>query len=145
MGDIATKSIGMLVDELITTTIKVHHFLAQPVVDQEAAARLAERQIELKKAIDLRTVVAASAGAGTERQLTPSPAGNLGALVADLTETLIACWDAQERVMNSSDPVVVAPSAKAAQQLNAKRNQLLRAIDQALGEGSISVTEKTYR
>ena len=53
------------------------------------------------------------------------------------------CWDAQEVVMNSSKNDEVAMAARIAQRSNAKRNKLIRQIDELLGETN-TVLEKTY-
>jgi hypothetical protein len=52
---------------------------------------------------------------------------------------------AQEKVMNEAiDEQVRWEAAVSAQKLNARRNQLIRAIDASLGQGEITPTEKTY-
>ena len=68
----------------------------------------------------------------------------LGMLIDELITTNMKCWFAQETVMRESDPVKVSTAAKQAQQLNARRNQLIRAIDERIGEGILTVSEKTY-
>lgn len=67
-----------------------------------------------------------------------------GFLIDELLTTLIRCWWAQEMVMSSNNIEEVAKAAKTAQETNARRSALIRAIDQRLGEGQISSFIKTY-
>jgi hypothetical protein len=70
---------------------------------------------------------------------------SVGILIDELITTDIKCWYAQEDVMkNDHSPVKQATAAKRAQELNARRNQLIRAIDKALGQSDISPTDKSY-
>jgi len=70
---------------------------------------------------------------------------SVGILIDELITTDIKCWYAQEEVMkNSHRPVVQGAAAMKAQQLNARRNQLIRAIDESLGQADISPTDKSY-
>lgn len=66
---------------------------------------------------------------------------SVGILIDELITTDMKCWFAQEDIINDVCPT---EAAKKAQQLNARRNQLIRAIDEALGQGDISPTDKTY-
>jgi hypothetical protein len=66
-------------------------------------------------------------------------------LIDELCTTLIKCFMAQETVMNeATDEQLRWEAAVSAQKLNARRNQLTRAIDASLGQGDITPTEKTY-
>jgi hypothetical protein len=65
-------------------------------------------------------------------------------LIDELITTDIKCWFAQEAVMKETDPVKIAEAAKLAQTTNARRNALMRAIDERLGEGAISQLGKSY-
>ena len=142
MSDIARKSIGFMIDELVTTSIKAAHRSGDRAAAEESA-ELERRKAQLAAAIEERLAVApanrAAMPAAAEAQLT-----SLGKLVSDLTETLINCWDAQEAVMHSLDSAQVAGAARDAQRLNAKRNNLIRELDHRLGEGDITATRKTY-
>ena len=69
---------------------------------------------------------------------------SISQLIDELVTTLIKCYMAQETLMSSVDETVVAKAARIAQQTNARRNQLMRAIDQRLGETEITPTEKSY-
>jgi len=69
---------------------------------------------------------------------------SIGTLIDELFTTNMKCWFAQETVMHETDIEKVATAAKQAQVLNARRNKLIRAIDERLGDGAISQTEKTY-
>ena len=46
--------------------------------------------------------------------------------------------------MNSSDVNVVSAASKEAQEMNGRRNMLIRAIDKRLGEEQFTLTSKTY-
>ena len=47
--------------------------------------------------------------------------------------------------MNTDNPVdVIAEASIKAQELNAKRNRLIRALDEVLGYKEVTLTEKTY-
>lgn len=144
MEQISQKTTAMLLDELITTVIKLNHFSSAPLPDAEAVKRLAARKELLIAALDQK-LVGACTSAGPSAQLGgPKRPSGIGQLFSELAQTLLSCWNAQEQVMGSDDPAVVTPAAKDAQRLNARRNALIRSIDQALGEGTVSATEKTY-
>jgi hypothetical protein len=130
MPAISEKSLGFMIDELVTTCIK-HEHLSQSA-DPPTLAELKQRKQALTAAIEQRI--------GT----LGSQTGPIGGLIAELTSTLIQCWNAQEDVMGKTDAQQVAKAAKDAQLLNAKRNKLIREIDGHLGEGAITVTSKTY-
>ena len=65
-------------------------------------------------------------------------------LVDELITNNIRCWMAQERLMSSTADKDTAKAAKDAQRLNARRNALMRAIDEMVGQGDITLTEKSY-
>jgi hypothetical protein len=65
-------------------------------------------------------------------------------LMDELFTTLLKCFYFQEVVMKSSDEGEVARAAKRAQETNSRRNLLITAIDERLGEGSTSALIKTY-
>lgn len=67
-----------------------------------------------------------------------------GMLIDELITTNLKCFMAQEIIMNSTDEHAIAVAAKTAQQTNARRNQLIRAIDKRLGESDNSPSKKTY-
>lgn len=69
---------------------------------------------------------------------------SIGILIDELITTSLKCWFAQEVVMSSRDEKELATAAKKAQLMNARRNDLIRAIDKRLGDGDISPTDKTY-
>ena len=64
-------------------------------------------------------------------------------LIDELISTNIKCWFAQEDVMKETDPDKVTKAAKLAQITNARRNELIRAIDARLGETNTPLG-KTY-
>lgn len=66
-------------------------------------------------------------------------------LIDELFTTLFKCWYAQEDIMNESlSTEERLEAAIKAQRMNARRGELMRAIDERLGEGDRSVLEKTY-
>jgi hypothetical protein len=65
-------------------------------------------------------------------------------LIDELITTVVKCFFAQEDVMKGGEDAAVAAAARKAQELNARRNQLIRAIDERLGEAEYTVTQKTY-
>lgn len=70
---------------------------------------------------------------------------SVGFLIDELITTDLKCWFAQEDIMNqnlSSEQRLQA--AIRAQQMNDRRNQLIRAIDEQLGQGNLSPTSKSY-
>jgi hypothetical protein len=69
---------------------------------------------------------------------------SFGSLVDELITTSMKCWHAQERIMAGGTDEQVAAAAKNAQQLNARRNALIRAIDGRQGDGATTQTGKTY-
>ena len=66
---------------------------------------------------------------------------SIGVLIDELITTSLKCWYAQEKLMAGED---IITNAVDAQSLNARRNALIRAVDERLGEGDISPTGKTY-
>lgn len=64
-------------------------------------------------------------------------------LIDELITTSLKCWYAQEDVMSETNTDKVADAAKLAQITNARRNELIRAIDERLGETNTPL-EKTY-
>jgi len=69
---------------------------------------------------------------------------SIGVLIDELITTDIKCWFAQEKLLAGKDDHEVAEAAKDAQALNARRNQLIRVIDEILGQGGISLLRKSY-
>ena len=69
---------------------------------------------------------------------------SIGVLIDELITTSLKCWFAQEAVMMRKDERGVAQAAKTAQEMNARRNALIREIDRRLGEQYFSPTEKSY-
>lgn len=65
-------------------------------------------------------------------------------LIDELITTSMKCWFAQEDVMTGGDDAKVAEAAKMAQITNARRNKLIRAIDERLGESGNTQLTKTY-
>jgi hypothetical protein len=68
----------------------------------------------------------------------------VGTLIDELITTDLKCWFAQEDVMKETDPIKIAAAAKKAQETNARRNALIRAIDERLGESGNTQLGKTY-
>jgi hypothetical protein len=69
----------------------------------------------------------------------------LGFLIDELITTDLKCWFSQEALMDKS--LTEGERLQAAirtQETNSRRNQLIRAIDELMGQGANSVTTKTY-
>jgi len=64
-------------------------------------------------------------------------------LLDELITTSLKCWFAQETVCSESDPQKVAEAAKLAQETNARRNALMRAINNKLDPEN-QILGKTY-
>ncbi len=71
---------------------------------------------------------------------------SIGFLFDQLITTNLRCWFAQEDIMNLDLPESTRlEAAVRAQAQNAIRSQLIKAIDEVLGEGSITMGgDKTY-
>lgn len=67
----------------------------------------------------------------------------IGMLIDELITTSAKCWHAQDVIMAGGDDATVAKAAKTAQETNKRRCELIRAIDQQLGQQG-SPTGKTY-
>jgi hypothetical protein len=69
----------------------------------------------------------------------------VGELIDTLITTNIRCWHEQEKLMNTSlSSEQRLDAAIMAQQTNARRTALIRAIDERLGEGNSTLLAKTY-
>lgn len=70
---------------------------------------------------------------------------SVGFMIDELCTTSQKCWWAQESLLDKNlsekDRLLAAERAQA---LNDRRNQLIRAIDESLGQGHLSPTTKTY-
>jgi hypothetical protein len=70
---------------------------------------------------------------------------SIGFLIDELCTVSQKCWWAQEGIMDKSlSDEERLKNAERAQELNNRRNQLIRAIDEKFGDASISPTSKTY-
>lgn len=66
-------------------------------------------------------------------------------LIDELITNNIRCWMAQDNLMNMSlSETERLKAAITAQQTNAKRTELIKAIDELLGFGSYTNVTKTY-
>lgn len=124
---IELKSTATLIDELITVELKMIHF---------GKDKLQERYEMLDAAISRRL----------KRHSDVDKLHTLSVLTLNLKEINSACWKAQETVMkwDLNVPIVVAEAAKEAQRLNAKRNNIIREMDDLLGESQYTQLEKSY-
>ncbi len=69
----------------------------------------------------------------------------LGFLIDELITTDLKCWFSQENLMDTSlSEEERLTAAIRTQETNSRRNQLIRAIDNLMGQGANSVTTKTY-
>jgi hypothetical protein len=70
---------------------------------------------------------------------------SLGFLIDELFTTDHKCWEAQERIMDTSLSVEDRlENAIRAQELNNRRNMLIRAIDEIADKENLSPTTKSY-
>lgn len=69
----------------------------------------------------------------------------LGFLIDELITTDIKCFMAQDALMDTTltDEQRLQAAIKT-QETNSRRNQLIRAIDEIVGQAGYSVTSKTY-
>lgn len=69
----------------------------------------------------------------------------IGNLIDELTITNLRCWFAQDIIMSEAHSEQERlDAAVRAQESNKRRNELIRAIDERLGDGDNSVQEKKY-
>lgn len=135
---IELKSTGFLIDEYLTTELKLDHFGKTP----EILLRLEQLDVCIQRRLKHTKV---------NKELVR--------LYFQLKEVLKLCWDAQEVVMkysrneyllihgdnvNEDALVECAYAAIDAQRYNARRNQLIREIDTLLGESQYTQLEKSY-
>lgn len=124
--DISQKTVGFLIDELITTRIKI-----SLEKDLDKLQGLAIRGTDLSTAID--------------RQL---GLRDLGDAIERLIMADIDCFFEQEKLFKcdkDGDKVGAGEAAMNVQHLNAARNNWMRTIDSILGLGEYTVTDKTYK
>ena len=70
---------------------------------------------------------------------------SIGFMIDQLFTTDHRCWDAQDKIMDESlSDSERLKAAITAQQMNAKRSELIAAIDHRLGDGHLAPDEKTY-
>lgn len=69
---------------------------------------------------------------------------SIGELVDQLITADLKCFHAQEGIADRGDPVKELQAARAAQVMNKRRCDLIRAIDARLGDSAISPSAKTY-
>lgn len=128
----AIKSTGTLVDELLTTDLKI-----------AAGMDAQERRHALANLVTGRTVVLL--GRMDEYRL-------FQRIMAELKEILTECWNAQETIMElpnaedcSQDQLLaLGVAAKTAQHTNAARNRLIRRLDELVEETGRTQLAKTY-
>lgn len=134
--NIELKSTGFLIDETITTDLKLIFF--------GETAEIRKRKDALDKVINKRVF---ESNVDTKK---------LFRLTNKLRVILEDCWDAQDEVMNinrmckadgkwyAQDYESIAKAAIRAQELNAHRNKIIREIDTLLGESEFTQLEKSY-
>jgi len=72
------------------------------------------------------------------------PEKSIGVLIDQLITTNLLCFYEQEKIMEGTTDKEIAEAAKKAQELNARRNKLIRGIDSVLGFEEDAPLEKTY-
>lgn len=68
---------------------------------------------------------------------------SIATLIDELVTASNRCWHAQEFIADP-DPDKALKNARLAQETNKRRSDLMRAIDERLGEKHLSNSEKTY-
>jgi hypothetical protein len=68
----------------------------------------------------------------------------IGTLLDELTVCNLKLWNIVEVLNHSDDITELAEAGKKAQKLNLRRTLLIQAIDERLGDGDFTVTDKTY-
>lgn len=68
---------------------------------------------------------------------------SIATLIDELVTASQKCWHSQEDIYHP-DPVKALKAARNAQEVNKRRCDLMRAIDERLGEKNVTVSEKTY-
>lgn len=132
---IEIKSTGTLIDEAITTSLKVMYI---------------KDNVENTKRYSLLVQVIVR----RLENINPGIRESLDKLWQELSKTLENCWDAQEEVMKYNNIeqdeydldnyTNCALAAIKAQKLNAQRNRLIRQIDELLGEQEFTQLGKSY-
>ena len=120
--NVELKTTGELIDELITTQLKLSFF----GYNEE----IISRELALISAINKRL---------TDKQIL-----ELAELVGELEEVSKQCWDAQEIITKSHIRDDIADAAIKAQQQNVIRTKLIRKIDNFVNESGFTRLEKSY-
>lgn len=68
---------------------------------------------------------------------------SIATLIDELATVSQKCWHSQE-LINDSDATKALKAARAAQEMNKRRCDLMRAIDERLDKEHVTVSEKTY-
>jgi hypothetical protein len=128
--DLSFKSTGALIDEYLTSELKVK---------ANNSLENVERNKQLNTLVKLRV---------RDRY------DVVGSLVLELQMWLRQCWDAQEVVMKYKGKAIhnltveelyqLGSASLLAQNTNAERCRVVREIDKALGESDRTYLEKTY-
>lgn len=124
------KSIGFLLDEFFTASLKYKN----NVGDSEKTIERLRRLKEIIFGI-------------LSKYNDPEQGKVFSGLAGELFNTVSDCWDAQEVVMNyplDGYEKEIAIAAKEAQRLNAIRNSLIKQIDELLGYAETTVLDKSY-
>lgn len=120
MTDISTKTLGFLIDELITAEMKVAHEIPEALERRDELLNYIANNYDF--GVIWRTM----------------------RVVGQLWDASEQCFEAQDVVMNSDSINEVAAAAKNAQIMNAMRNQCVRKIDEIAGQSTVSQLGKTY-
>lgn len=132
--DIAIKSTGTLIDEMLTADMKI----------QAGNSQAIERRHQLGTVVSVRLAKIA---------LDKEKNRAMWKLITELTSVLKDCWDAQEVFRKFGDDVnywstddifEMACAGKDAQTYNNQRNKLIRKIDELIGETEFTQLEKSY-
>ena len=126
--NVTVKTTGYLVGEYITIKLKAKYAKDETQL-HESLKRIWLLDEALKHRIDYSSIDTIQ----------------YNILYKNLERALIACWNAQEVVMDSLDPNEVYTAAKTTLIENKNRNVAIRALDEFFGESYYSHLEKTYK
>ncbi len=150
--DIAIKSTGQLVDELVTNAFKTAFAISseRPTTEFDARFDLLRAEIDDRFGCPISAMISSVCySLFTHREPPcadhpPQIHADMGLQLRHLCAISLATWQAQEVVVHETDDTVVAAAARTAQRCNAKRTAAIRTIDRLLCEDAVTITTKTY-
>lgn len=120
MADIATKTVGALIDELITAEMKIESGVS------ESTERRDQLMAHLAQSYEFETI------------------WHVVRVIGQLWDVSERCFAAQDTIMTSNSSDDISSAAREAQLTNAMRNKCIRKIDEIAGQAAASPLGKTY-